>query len=159
MEARDRSGPRPEKLTVAVTDAMGPVMMAEPDQHQKRTLGEFLWEVFDLQLRKTQRPLPWKMRFAIALSGSLALFSVLFSGRLLVGPQPQYGLAVPLFQDIGSGVWVNVAVWVIVSAFFATLVAALPTRSGPVRLFLAGLFLPALTVNVVRLTSGSWPGP
>jgi len=56
-------------------------------------------------------------------------------------------------------VWVNVAVWVIVSAFFAALVAALPTRSGPVRLFLAGLFLPALTVNVVRLTSGSWPGP
>jgi len=74
-------------------------------------------------------------------------------------PQPQYGLEVPLFQDIGSGVWVNVAVWVIVSAFFAALVAALPTRSGPVRLFLAGLFLPALTVNVVRLTSGSWPGP
>ncbi|MCY4240869.1 MAG: hypothetical protein OXD36_03905 [Rhodobacter sp.] len=60
--------------------------MAEPDQHQKRTSGEFLWEVFDLQLRKTQRHLPWKMRFAIALSGSLALFSVLFSGRLLVGP-------------------------------------------------------------------------
>jgi len=86
VEARDRSGPRPEKLTVAVTDAMGPVMMAEPDQHQKRTSGEFLWEVFDLQLRKTQRHLPWKMRFAIALSGSLALFSVLFSGRLLVGP-------------------------------------------------------------------------
>ncbi len=82
-----------------------------------------------------------------------------FLERLLAGPQPQYGLEVPLFQDIGSGVWVNVVFWVIVSAFFATLVAALPTRSGPVRLFLAGLFLPALTVNVIRLTFGSWPGP
>ena len=126
---------------------------------EDRTLGGFLWTVFDLHLRQTQNPLHLSARFAIAFLGSLALFSVLLFTGSLNNIQPRSGLAGTIFmdpalRDIGFGGWGFRFVSVIVSLFFAALVAALPTRSGPVRLFLAGLFLPALTINLVRLTWG-----
>ncbi|MCY4150962.1 MAG: hypothetical protein OXE94_01830 [Aestuariivita sp.] len=102
-----------------------------------------------------QRPLSTPARLAIALMGSLALFSVLLFTGSLNDIQPESGLAGgTLFRDPAYGGWVVRFVSVILSLFFAALVAALPTRSGPVRLFLAGLFLPALTINLVRLTWG-----
>jgi len=136
---------------------------AKPDQSKSRptgssdedrTLGGFLWVVFDLHLRQTQRPLPKLVRLAIAFLGSFALFSVLFFTGSLNDIQLESGLAGTVFQDSGYGGWVFRFGFMITSLFFAALVAALPTRSGPVRLFLAGLFLPALTVNLVRLTWG-----
>ena len=168
-------GPNPgrsptKKLTVLRTDDIGSGMKKSAETNQSksrpkgssdedRTLGGFLWAVFDLHLRQTQRPLPTLARLAIAYTGSLALFSVLLFTGSLNDFQPRSGLAGtvfidPAFRVIGYGGWVFRFVFVIVSLFFAALVAALPTRSGPVRLFLAGLFLPALTVNLVRLTWG-----
>lgn len=43
-------------------------------------------------------------------------------------------------------------VLVALSIYFAVLVAVVPTKAGPVRLFLAGLLIPAFACNVVMFT-------
>jgi len=123
------------------------------DDLKYRTVGSFLWAIFDFQLQRLESPLPWLTRFVIALSGSLSLFSVfVFAGSSGSGPRRD-DLTAYVFGD-AVGLLIIVPATVALSAFFAGLVSAGPTKSGPVRLYLAGLFLPAISVNVVQWTWG-----
>ncbi|MCY4287092.1 MAG: hypothetical protein OXC63_00670 [Aestuariivita sp.] len=109
--SRSGAGCRQKGLTITGTDDIrsGMNKLAESDQSkslptglsdEERTLGGFLWAVFDLHLRQTQRRLSTPARLAIALMGSLALFSVLLFTGSLNDIQPESGLAGgTLFRD------------------------------------------------------------
>lgn len=77
--------PCPAHLTVIEASTMMPSMKKPAakspaptnlDNLKYRTVGSFLWAIFDFQLQRLESPLPWLTRFVIALSGSLSLFSV-----------------------------------------------------------------------------------
>ena len=121
---------------------------------QEHTLGNLLWAIFDPHLQGLKTPLPWPMRFMIAFSGSLSLFSVFLVSGSLSSDSIENDLTEFVFLSTGLDVPIIWFVVGILSAFFAGLISALPTQSGPVRLFLAGLLLPALAVNVVQWTWG-----
>lgn len=155
-----------EKSSVPVDPNRAPRSNPSPDQGnhywaelpEDRTLGAFLWAVFDFQLRRLQKPLHRVVRYVIAFSGSLSLFLgflVIESRRNL----QEYRLAEYIFLDPGLGIggsgrWITWLVIGVLSAFFAGLISVLPTRSGPVRLYLAGLFLPALSLTTIRCALG-----
>jgi len=123
-------------------------------ESQVGTVGSFLWAIFDFQMQRLHSPLPWLMRFTIALSGSFSLFLGFLVIGLFNSDRQDPGMNVPIFEDAGFGGGMIWFVGGVLSAFFATLVSVGPTKSGPVRLYLAGLFLPAISVNVVQWTWG-----
>lgn len=56
-----------------------------------------------------------------------------------------------IFADPEFGMWNLLSGAIVLSGFFALLIGALPTKAGPVRLFLAGLLLPALSIKLAQL--------
>ena len=130
-----------------------PVQRSDSGSGRGRSLGEFLWAIYDPHLQSLKEPLPWLERFAVALAGSVWLFGVYFWNQIRV-QQLAPGREVPLFADPAYGMPVLAVFAAVLCCLFAGLVSALPSRSGHVRLFLAGLLLPALSVKVAELTWG-----
>ena len=118
---------------------------------QGHTVGDLLWAIFDPHLQRRKAPLPGWKRFAIALSGSGMLF-VVFYVNWLSNQEPVDPDLSAVFTGLGYGPGIPMIVAMVLSIYFAALVAVVRTKAGPVRLFLAGLLVPALACNVVQWT-------
>lgn len=116
-------------------------------------MSDLAWKATKPHLRLLRRPLPLWLRFVIALFGSGMLFSVFFflnygSRNIdLLDPDLAKVFASPHIGTFQTGIF-----GAVLSLLFAALVGVIKTRLGPVRLFLAGLFVPALAVKTVQVT-------
>ena len=124
---------------------------ATQDRPIEKSLAKLLTEYLNPFLKEMDTPLPFYVRFLSALFGTFTYAtgaSALALGGLDKGTPFQTYFGVDLF--LGPLV---IAILTLYCMPLALLIAGPRTRYGPVRLYLLGFLLLALSVSIVRVTA------
>lgn len=118
--------------------------------HINEEMAHILREMRVAYFGKTVHELKLHIRFFYALSGSFIYFAMwTFVQMNSTGHEN----IAAFWPEVRMTFYLPLAI--IGSVLFAWLAAALDVQRGPVRLYLAGLILPAITMTVVQVTV--WP--
>ena len=112
-------------------------------------IAEFLDAVYRTYFEAMDEPLPALRRGLVVFLGAATFAGASFA---VVGGAAE--LSYVFERAFGPGytpsIGVYVSVTAVIAAFFAWLVVTANTRHGPVRLYVSGISLPALTVAAIR---------
>ena len=91
-----------------------------------------------------------RKQFIFTFLGAFTYFTVVFTTSLISGVAV---FQIQIFFATIYVIYVWVVLAVIVSVFFGSILAWLPRKTGPVRLYLSGVALPALVMSIITFTT------
>ena len=102
-------------------------------------------------LDPTDKAINAYLRFLAALAGSITFFI----GWILYVALGQAEIFLAYISPAGIPLYITIAVLIGYAAVFASLVTWPAKKIGPMKLYFAGLLLPAITWSILRLTLSS----